>query len=327
MPKLSKRIFVTGSLGQIGTSLIKAFNTRYGASNILISDIKDPSTVRLDNYVRADVRNKDQIEGIVRDFKPDWIIHLAAILSASGEKNPELTFQINDVGFRNVLDTAVKSNAMLFSPSTIAAFGPSTPRENTPNQTIMRPETLYGITKVYMELLGSYYHQKQGLDFRSIRYPGVISSDQPGGGTTDYIIEMYYHAVQNKPYKCFLHEKSALPMMHIDDLIKGTIKFLEADSKSFTDRTYNMSAFGCTPKDVEEVIKKYYPDFSVTYQSDFRQAIADSWPGSIDYSLATKDWKFDPKYKKLEDFSEKLLEEVAEKLKPNEEAMEDLELA
>jgi len=229
-------------------------------------------------------------------------------------KNPELAFQINDIGFRNVLDVAVKHNTMLFSPSTIAAFGPSTPRVMTPNQAIMRPETIYGITKVYMELLGSYYNKKHGLDFRSIRYPGVISADPPGGGTTDYIIEMYYNAVQNQDYRCFLKEDSGLPMMHIDDLIDGTIKFLEADSNSLTERTYNMSAFGCTPKDVEKVIKKYKPNFKVTYQSDFRQAIADSWPASIDYSLATKDWKFNPKFKSLEDFSETLLEEVDARL-------------
>lgn len=311
---LRPKIFITGSLGQIGTSLTKSFNARYGENNILISDVKSKTAVNQANYVQADITDKDRIDSIVRDFKPDWIVHLAAILSANGERNPDLAFKINDLGFRNVLDTAVKHGTMLFSPSTIAVFGPSTPRENTPNQTIMKPETIYGITKVYMELLGNYYHKKHGLDFRSIRYPGAISADPPGGGTTDYIIEMYYNAVQNKKYKCFLKEDTGLPMMHIDDLIEGTIKFLEADNNSLTDRTYNISAFGCTPKDVEKIIRYYKPNFNVTYEPDFRQAVADSWPLSIDYSLAAKDWKFDPKYKSLESFTELLLKQVETKI-------------
>jgi threonine 3-dehydrogenase len=318
MKKANRKIFITGALGQIGKSLQKVCGAIYGENNILLSDVVFPERIQAKNYVHCDVTSKKSIEEALQNFKPDWIIHLAAILSASGERNPDLALAINDNGFRNILDAALKHKAMLFSPSTIAAFGPSTPRINTPNQTIMRPETVYGVTKVFMEQLGAYHHKKNGLDFRSIRYPGVLSADPPGGGTTDYIVEMYYQAAKREDkYTCFLSEDSGLPMMHGDDLVVATLKLLEADNSKLTDRVYNIGAFSCTPKEVESILRKHGHNLNVTYKPDFRQAIADSWPFSIDYSLATKDWGYDPKFKKLEDFTTPLIKEIRDKLHIN----------
>mmetsp|Transcript_23912 Transcript_23912/g.20880 ORF Transcript_23912/g.20880 Transcript_23912/m.20880 type:complete len:189 (+) Transcript_23912:423-989(+) len=185
----------------------------------------------------------------------------------------------------------------------------------TPDITVANPRTIYGITKIFMELLGTYYHEKFGLDFRSLRYPGVISADPPGGGTTDWIIEMFYHAVQNKPYESFLSEDTQLPMMHIDDLVSGTTALIEAPNYLLTDRVYNISAFSVSPKQGAQAVQKVLPNFQMTYKSDFRQQIADSWPASINYIACIRDWGYRPKYKRMDEVIDPMLRDVASKLK------------
>jgi len=302
---------ITGSQGQIGKPLTKFLQNRYGVENILATDIKRVHEFGDVCFETLDVCAEDKVESLVRNFKPNVIIHLAAILSATAERYPELALRTNNLGFYNVLKAATQYKCQLYSPSTIGAFGPSIPKKNTPNETIMRPITIYGITKVYMELIGTYYHKRYRLDFRSLRYPGVVSADPPGGGTTDYIIEMYYAAVQQKPYTCFLREDTVLPMLHIDDLLTETTKYLECDEKMLRERVYNITGFSCTPKEVVEHISDYVPSFEARYQPDFRQDIADSWPESLDSSKATRDWGFKPRYTKLSDFTKELLDEVS----------------
>jgi threonine 3-dehydrogenase len=308
-----KRVLVTGSEGQVGAKLVDAFIKRYGYENVLASDLKPASQIKNRQYIELNVLDQGQLSRACDDFKPNTIVHLAAILSGKGEENPTLAYKINETGLYNVFDLCLDRKYSVFIPSTIAAFGPTTPAEDTPDVVVTKPETVYGMTKVLMELLGSHYFNKYGLDFRTIRYPGVVSADPPGGGTTDYIIEMFYAAAQNQPYQCFLSEETALPMMHIDDLIDGTLDYMDADPAKLTDRIYNMSAFKVTPKSTELAIKKIKPDFSPTYLPDFRQRIADSWPNSINYNAATRDWKFMPKYRSVEDLAAPLLKEIEAK--------------
>jgi len=308
-----KRILITGSEGQVGAKLVEAFVKRYGYENVLASDLKPANQIKDRQYVELNVLDKPQLAKTINDFRPNTIVHLAAILSGKGEENPVLAYKINETGLYNVFDLALERKLSVFIPSTIAVFGPTTPAEDTPDVVTTKPETVYGMTKVFMELLGNYYFNRYGLDFRTIRYPGVVSADPPGGGTTDYIIEMFYAAAQNQSYQSFLSENTALPMMHIDDLIDGTIQYMEVESSKLTDRIYNMSAFKVTPKETEMAIRKINPSFRSTYLSDFRQRIADSWPNSINYNAATRDWKFMPKYRSVDDLAEPLLKEIQAK--------------
>ncbi|ORX93991.1 L-threonine dehydrogenase [Basidiobolus meristosporus CBS 931.73] len=295
----SPRILITGSLGQLGSGLARLLREKYGNDNVIASDIRKPNEQNLGAgpYVHADVLNYQQLESLVVDFDIDWVVHLSAILSAVGEKNTAKALAVNVTGFQNVLDLAKNHGLRIFSPSTIGAFGVSTPKDNTPDLTIQRPNTIYGITKVNMELMGEYYHEKYGVDFRSVRYPGIISADtMPGGGTTDYAVEIFHEALKTGKYECFLSKDTSLPMMYLPDCLRGTADFLEAPNEQLKQRIYNMAAVSFTPAEITEAIRAHIPDFEISYAPDFRQAIADSWPRSLDDSAARRDWNWKHEY-------------------------------
>lgn len=292
------RILVTGALGQIGTEIVPFLREKYGVDNVIASDIKTTSGGQFEEgpYVHLDVLNRDNLAAVLLENRIDWVIHFASMLSAVGEQNPQLAMKLNTRGIENVLETAKDNNLRVFAPSTIAVFGPSSPKD-APDLTVMRPTTMYGVTKVYLELLGEYYHNKFGVDFRSIRYPGIISSAaQPGGGTTDYAVEIYHEALKNEKYTCFLNKDSMMPMMYMPDCIKATVSLLEAPSEILKQRTYNVTGFSFTPEELGNAIVKEIPNFELRYKPDFRQAIADTWPRTLDDSNARKDWGWQHDY-------------------------------
>jgi threonine 3-dehydrogenase len=290
------RVLITGSLGQIGSELVDALRSKFGRDNVIASDVKVPDVEFLQKgpFVFMDATNGEALHQFVKREEITWIIHNAAFLSAVAERNLPAALKLNTEGLHNILECARQNKCKVLVPSSIAAFGPTTPLDNTPNTTIQRPTGIYGIGKVYAEMLGEYYYNKLGVDFRSLRYPGIISwKTLPGGGTTDYSVEMFYYAIEGKPYECFLapDAKSRLPMMYMPDCIKATIGLLEAPDERLKNRVYNVTAFNITPKDLEIAIKKYIPDFQVTYKPDpLRQGFAESWPKSLDDSEARKDW-------------------------------------
>lgn len=287
------RILITGSLGQIGTELIEVLRKKYGQENVIGSDIIKPKSEIRENgpYVYLDVLDLSSFSALVVDYDIDWVIHNASILSATGERLPHLALDVNAHGFENAMEVCRRHNLRLLAPSSIAAFGPSTPSTNTPDVTIMRPNTMYGITKVWLELLGDYYHQKFEVDFRSLRYPGIISYKAlPGGGTTDYAVEIYYDALKNQKYNCFLREDTLLPMMYMPDCIRGTIELLEVDDSKLNQRIFNIEAMSFSPQEVATEIRKHIPEFEISYTPDYRQEIADGWPNSLDDSEARKQW-------------------------------------
>jgi threonine 3-dehydrogenase len=292
--KLNPRILITGGLGQIGTELVQLLRKSYGGENVILSDVKRPPRELIamgTKFYYADVTTYTTIERIVVEEGIDWIVHNASILSAAGERNPQLALQVNVDGIQNVLELARRHNLRIFAPSSIAAFGLSTPKTATPDITIMRPNTIYGVSKVYLELLGEYYHSKYGVDFRSLRYPGILSAEtEPGGGTTDYAIDIFWHALKSGHYECFLAENSELPMMYMPDCLQATIKLLEAPQEVLTQRVYNVAAYSFTPKQLYESIKRHIPNLTISYKPDFRQQIADSWPKTLDDSKARADW-------------------------------------
>jgi len=292
----SSKVLVTGSLGQIGTELIPVLRKKYGQNNVIATDVrKAPQDFAPFQYL--DVLDANSLSRLVVEHRIDLLIHNTGILSAAGERNPKLAMDINVLGVQNALEVARQHNLKVFIPSSIAAFGLSSPKVKTPDLTIMRPSTIYGVTKVYAELLGEYYFSKYGVDFRSIRYPGVISNKAlPGGGTTDYAVEIFYEALKTGEYNCFLSADSELPMMYMPDCIKSTIDLIEAPAKDLQSRTYNVTAFSFTPAQLAKSIQKFIPKFTISYKPDFRQAIADSWPKSLDDSGAKKDWKWKPDF-------------------------------
>lgn len=295
----SDTILVTGACGQIGTELVLALRKIY--KNVIASDLKEPSAELKEGgeFLRLDVLYKNGLADAVKRFGVNQIYHLAAILSATGEKNPELAWRINMKGLRNILDVSTEMGLKkIFFPSTIAVFGPTTPRVNTPQYTVMEPNTIYGISKQAGERWCDWFYQKRGLDVRSIRYPGLISyKTKAGGGTTDYAVDIFFEAVEKKQYECFLKEDTTLPMMYMPDAIRGTIELMEAPAEKITVRSgYNFAGLSFNPKQLAEEIKKHIPEFSVTYKPDFRQPIADSWPQSIDDSVAQKDWGWKAEY-------------------------------
>ncbi|MHA1305566.1 MAG: NAD-dependent epimerase/dehydratase family protein [Candidatus Heimdallarchaeaceae archaeon] len=297
---MTKKILVTGSYGQIGQVLVPALMDKYGKENIVATGRrKIPSHFKEKDvhYHRLDVRDISRLLTLLVEHDIDILIHNASVLSATGEKNPQLAHSINFEGFYNALEATRQLNLeQLFAPSSIAAFGPTTPRVNTPNDVITRPTTIYGISKVYIELMGEYYHQKYDIDFRSLRYPGVISPEEPGGGTTDWAIWIFWEALRNKKYTCFLKADTALPMMYMPDCIKSTIDMIEADNSKLQHRSFNVTAFSLAPKDLVEPIREYVPEFDISYEPDFRQQIAESWPESIDDSVAREEWGWKPDY-------------------------------
>ncbi len=312
---LMARILITGSLGQIGTELAPYLRKTHGKENVIATDIKKPNNYEeIEPFYYVDVLDYNNLERIVIEHDIQWVVHNAAILSAVGEKNPQLALKINTEGVKNVLELARKHGLRVYSPSSIAAFGPSTPKDYTPDITIMRPTTMYGITKVFLELLGEYYKLKFGVDFRSLRYPGIISSKAlPGGGTTDYAVEIFYKAIEEKHYVSFLDKDTMLPMMYMPDCLKATSMLLEAPEEKLSQRVYNVTAFSFTPEQLAEEIRKHIPEFTIEYKPDYRQEIAETWPRTINDEKARKDWGWEPDYT-LERMVEDMLEAIRKKL-------------
>lgn len=290
-----ERILIIGCSGQIGSELVLELRNIYGNSNVFATDIKNPPEEVLDSgpFQILDVLDYKNLLHFVVRHKITQIYNLAAVLSGNAEKIPLQAWEINMKALMNTLQAAQQSDAKkLFWPSSIAVFGPTTPRYNTPQLTVMEPNTVYGISKLAGERWGEYFFNRYGVDFRSVRYPGLISyKTEPGGGTTDYAVEIFFEAIKKNSFECFLSEDTALPMMFMDDAIRNTIKLMEADGDKLSLRSsYNMAGISVTPKQLAFEINKHIPDFSIVYKPDFRQAIADSWPASIDDSIARKDW-------------------------------------
>jgi nucleoside-diphosphate-sugar epimerase len=302
MTREMKRILITGAAGQIGSELTLVLRKKFGSDNVLATDIKTQISPKLRDSGPFECLNVLEPEAIIktiREFRADTIYHLSAILSASGEKKPQLAWEVNLNGTFNILEAAREQNLVrVFVPSSIAAFGPETPRLNTPNDTILKPKTMYGVTKVAGELLGDYYVRRFNLDVRGCRYPGIISHDTlPGGGTTDYAVAIFYEAVKNKSYRCFLRADARLPMMYMPDCLKATLNLMEADYSRLKHHTdFNIAAMSFSAGELAAEIKKHIPGFAVTYEPDYRQAIAESWPETIDDSAAREEWGWKPEH-------------------------------
>ena len=301
MSVVKDKILVIGASGQIGVELTMALRKRYGNNNVIASDLREENPLLKDTgpYVSLDVMNKEMLHVQVIRQNITQIYLLAAILSATGEKNPNLAWHLNMQGLLNVLDIAREEKLQkVYWPSSIAVFGPTSPKQNCPQQTIIEPSTVYGISKYAGEFWCNYYHNRYGVDVRSIRYPGLISyKSEPGGGTTDYAIEIFHEALHDKQYRCFLKDNTYLPMMYMPDAIRATLELMDAPAEKISIRTsYNISGMSFSPKEIAAEIEKHVPGFSITYKPDYRQNIADSWPQSIDDSVAAKDWGWKPEY-------------------------------
>jgi len=314
-----KRILVTGSVGQIGSELTMELRRVYGNENVIAVGHKTQPSEELREsgpFHFIDVQDRKKLEGIVKEHDIDTIYNMAAILSAVGEKNPHLCWEVNINGFMNVLEVAREYElARIINPSSIAVFGPRTPRDNTPTDTILQPTTMYGVTKVAGELLGEYYFRRFGLDVRGVRLPGIISyKTLPGGGTTDYAVAIFYEAIQHKSYKCFVREDTVLPMMYMPDALKALVDLANAPLEKLKHHcNFNVGAMSFSAGELAAEIKKYIPELKVTYAPDFRQAIADSWPRSVDDSVAREEWGWSPEYD-LERMTEDMIEKLTEKL-------------
>ncbi len=300
--KEMKRILVTGACGQIGSELTLVLRERYGGDNVLATGHRTkPSDALRESgpFEFIDVTKRETVEAVVKKYDIDTIYHMAAILSAVGEQKPQLAWDVNINGLYNILEIVREYELVrVFCPSSIAAFGPETPRDNTPQETVLRPTTMYGVTKVAGELLCDYYFARFGVDVRGVRYPGIISSETPpGGGTTDYAVHIYYEAIRHKRYTCFVRQDTVLPMMYMPDCIKGTIDLMEADLSRLKHHSdFNLGAMSFSAAELAAEIKKHIPEFTVQYEPDFRQAIADSWPRSLDDSAAREEWDWRPDY-------------------------------
>ncbi len=295
---LMKRIIVTGSCGQIGSELVRELCLRYGSENVVATDIKKPADTHCE-FVSLDVTDRPSVFRTFSDTAATVVFHLAGVLSARGEEQPELAFNVNLIGTKNVLDAAMHSGVERFIlPSTIGVFGPTTPKNNVPVDTVTRPSTIYGITKLFCEELCEYYSRKGLIDARGMRFPGIISyKTAPGGGTTDYAIEMIRAAVSSRNYECFLKNDTRLPMMYMPDAIESLVNIAEAPASGLTHRTdFNVAAFDFTPAELEKELQKHFPDFTTKYSPDGRQKIADSWPASVDSTCAVREWGFNPKF-------------------------------
>jgi nucleoside-diphosphate-sugar epimerase len=292
--KMSKTI-VIGACGQIGTELVLALRNRKGNDAVYAADLKDecPTVLSQGPYVQLDILNRDNVRQFIIENEIKEVYLLAALLSATAEKNPDFAWRLNMEGLFTILDLAKEQHIdKIFWPSSIAVFGPTTPRDNTPQFTVMEPSTVYGISKQAGERWCEYYFNKFGVDVRSIRYPGLISyTSLPGGGTTDYAVDIFYQAKLKNQYTCFLSENTALPMMFMEDAIRATIELMEAPKEAIKIRSaYNLAGISFTPKELAAAIQNIQPEFEISYAPDFRQTIADSWPKSIDDSYATANW-------------------------------------
>ncbi|MES9684780.1 UDP-glucose 4-epimerase [Bacillus sp. AFS001701] len=314
-----KKILITGCFGQIGSELTMRLRNEYGNENVVATDIRrleGSPILETGHFEILDVMDKEKMLEIAKKYEVDTFIHLAALLSAVAEAKPTLAWDLNMGGLVNALEVARELSLKFFTPSSIGAFGPATPKDNTPQDTIQRPTTMYGVTKVAGELLCDYYFEKFGVDTRGVRFPGLISYDtEPGGGTTDYAVDIYYEALKNKKYTSFIGEGTYMDMMYMPDAIDAIIKLMEADPSKLKHRNaFNISAMSFEPTQIAASIRKFIPEFTLDFDIDpIRQGIANSWPNSIDSSAAKEEWGFDPKFD-LDRMSEDMLNKLAAKL-------------
>jgi nucleoside-diphosphate-sugar epimerase len=311
------KVLITGAFGQIGTELTEYLKNTLGIDQVMAADIRPPkpgTSLATDPWVHLDVTDSQALESLVSEKGFTRIYHLAAILSGKGEENPQAAFHVNMQGTMNVLEAARKFKVeQVFIPSSIAVFGPGSPKTDTPNETILRPGSMYGVTKVAGELLHEYYTQHYGLDVRSLRFPGIISHKaEPGGGTTDFAVDIFRSALGGQSYRCFIAEFTRLPFMYMDDVLEAITRLMDAPEQNLTRRSYNITGFSASPGDFAQAIRQHYPEFSVEYRPDFRQKIAESWPESIDDHLARRDWGWQPKVY-LPQVTREMLEHISRK--------------
>lgn len=293
------KILIIGAGGQIGIELVQELSKLYGSSNVIAADVKPIPALEVNPFEKLDVLDKDALLNVVKKHNISHVYLLAALLSATGEQNPMFAWKLNMEGLFNVLDLAKEKHiSKVYWPSSIAVFGPTTPRVNTPQYTVMEPTTVYGISKQAGERWCEWYHNKFGVDVRSLRYPGLIGwKSAPGGGTTDYAVHIFHQALKTKSYECFLSADTALPMMHMEDAIRATIEIMHAPSENIKIRgSYNLAGISLTPAQIAAEIQKHIPDFKISYNPDFRQAIANSWPQSILEDEAKNHWNWSAKY-------------------------------
>lgn len=309
-----KKILITGAFGQIGSELVTKLRGLYGVSNVVATDIKEKK--EMDGpFEIVDVTDQQRLYDVAKKHNVDTIMHLAALLSATAEKNPLKAWNINMGGLVNALEVARELDLQFFTPSSIGAFGPSTPKDDTPQDCLMRPTTMYGVNKVAGELLCDYYFERFGVDTRGVRFPGLISYETlPGGGTTDYAVEIYYEAVKNKAYTSFIDENTLMDMMYMPDALNAIVDLMEADPNKLVHRNaFNITAFSASPEDFAASIQKYIPEFKLSYDVDpVRQAIAESWPNHIDSTVAKNEWDFKVNYD-LDKMTKDMLEKIKEK--------------
>ncbi|VTS81473.1 NAD-dependent epimerase/dehydratase, L-threonine dehydrogenase [Enterococcus hirae] len=312
-----KKVLVTGCLGQIGSELVLRLREDLGNENVVATDIRMPEKLEDGELFEIlDVMDYEKMRALVEKYQVDTLIHLAALLSAVAEAKPKFAWDLNMVGLVNALEVAREFKLKFFTPSSIGAFGPNTPKDETPQDTLQRPTTMYGVTKVAGELLCDYYYTKYGVDTRGVRFPGLISyKTLPGGGTTDYAVDIYYSAIKEGKYTCFIDRGTAMDMMYMPDAIEAIVQLMNADPKNLVHRNaFNISAMSFEPEEIKESIKKVFPDFEMDYAVDpVRQSIADSWPNSLDISCAQKEWGFQPRYD-LDKMTQDMLSKLQEKL-------------
>lgn len=316
-----KKIIITGALGQIGSELIVKLRDKYGADNVLATDIRkvDSPVTRNGPFELLDVMDADKMHDLAKDFGADTMMHMAALLSATAEAKPLLAWNLNMGGLVNALETSRELGLQFFTPSSIGAFGPSTPKENTPQDTLQRPTTMYGVNKVAGELLCDYYFQKFGLDTRGVRFPGLISYvTEPGGGTTDYAVDIYYKALESGKYTSYIEQGTYMDMMYMPDALQAIVDLMEADASKLEHRNaFNVTAMSFEPEQIAASIRKHIPKFELSYDVDpVRQAIANSWPNAIDATAAKNEWGFKAHYD-LDAMTKDMLDKLATKVKKN----------